>query len=62
MSNSKHNNDCDEFMGFPKVVSKLETQNKAEILMEALGPSLKKLLKQCPNKSFSKMTAFVITI
>mgnify|MGYP000965582500 CR=1 FL=1 len=34
-----------EKTGFPNVISKLETPSRAEILMEALGPSLKKLVK-----------------
>ena len=31
----------DDSNGFPRIVSKKETPNRAEILMEALGPSLK---------------------
>ena len=40
----------DEVTGFPSIVSKLENNRKAEILMEALGPNLRKLVKQCPGK------------
>lgn len=34
-----------EVIGFPQIVSKMESQVQAEILMIALGPSLKKLVK-----------------
>lgn len=43
-------NQADEVSGFPTIVSKLENNRKAEILMEALGPNLRKLVKQCPGK------------
>lgn len=48
--------------GFPEVVSKIETNKQAEILMEALGPNLRKLIKQCPGKQFSKISVYMITI
>ena len=32
-------------VGFPQIVSKKESESQAEILMAALGPSLKKLVK-----------------
>jgi hypothetical protein len=34
-----------DVIGFPKIVSKMESEDQAEILMIALGPSLKKLVK-----------------
>jgi hypothetical protein len=32
-------------VGFPQIVSKKESESQAEILMAAIGPSLKKLVK-----------------
>lgn len=32
-----------EFHGFPIIVTKMESKDQAEILMEALGPNLRKL-------------------
>lgn len=52
----------EDFGGFPALVSNLENHNQAEILMEALGPNLRKLLKQCPGKVFSKTSIYMITI
>jgi hypothetical protein len=52
----------EEFMGFPKMISNLQGASQAEILMEALGPNLRKLLKQCPGKVFSKTSIYMITI
>jgi hypothetical protein len=49
-------------VGFPDMISHLEGQKSAEILMEALGPNLRKLLKQCPGNIFSKTTVYMITI
>lgn len=31
------------FEGFPNIISKMESKDQAEILMEALGPNLRKL-------------------
>ena len=36
---------ADGVCGFPDMISHIEGQQKAEILMEALGPNLRKLLK-----------------
>lgn len=44
------------------MISHLEGQKSAEILMEALGPNLRKLLKQCPGNIFTKTTVYMITI
>ena len=44
------------------MVSNLEGDKTSEILMEALGPNLRKLLKQCPNNVFTKTTVLMITI
>jgi hypothetical protein len=44
------------------MISKIEGPNTSEILMEALGPNLRKLLKQSPNNYFSKTTVYMITI
>ena len=52
----------EECNGFPEIVSKKDTNKRAEILMQALGPNLRKLVKQCPGKKFSKTTTFMITL
>ena len=45
------------------MVHSIKQNNKqAEILMEALGPNLKKLKYQCPTQNFSKATALAIGI
>ena len=49
-------------MGFPEMISNIEGQESAEILMEALGSNLRKILKQCPGNSFSKKTVYMMTI
>ena len=49
-------------VGFPEMISHIEGQKSAEILMEALGPNLRKLSKQCPGNIFSKKTAYMIII
>ena len=49
-------------VGFPDMISHIEGQQSAEILMEALGPNLRKLLKQCPSNVFSKTTVYMIII
>jgi hypothetical protein len=38
-----------ELTGFPIIISKMESSDQAEILMEALGPNLRKLSDQCPG-------------
>ena len=52
----------EECNGFPEIVSKKDNNKRAEILMQALGPNLRKLVKQCPGKKFSKTTVFMITL
>ena len=52
----------DRFTGFPSPISFLEGPKSAEILMEALGPNLRKLVRECPNQKFSKTTVYMITI
>tara|TARA_B110000285_G_C15093652_1_gene600608 strand:- start:1392 stop:1667 length:276 start_codon:yes stop_codon:yes gene_type:complete len=52
----------EKFVGFPTPVSFLEGQKSAEILMEALGPNFRKLLRECPNSKFTKTTVYTITI
>jgi hypothetical protein len=49
-------------VGFPEMISKIESKDTSELLMEALGPNLRKLLAQCPGKIFSKTTVYMITI
>ena len=49
-------------MGFPTPISFIEGQKSAEILMEALGPNFRKLLRECPNSKFSKTTVYMLTI
>jgi hypothetical protein len=44
------------------MVSNIDGEKTSEILMEALGPNLRKLLKQSPNNVFSKTTVLMITI
>jgi len=44
----KQNREVDhdlEMVGFPELISSIDGKNSAEILMEALGPNLRKLLK-----------------
>jgi serine/threonine protein kinase len=48
--------------GFPEMISKKESNNQAEILMESLGSNLRKILKQCAEKEFSKTTVYMIII
>jgi serine/threonine protein kinase len=49
-------------VGFPEMISHIEGGKTAEILMEALGPNLRKLLKQCPGNIFTKTTVYMIII
>jgi hypothetical protein len=37
--------DKEKFIGFPNLISELRGPESAEILMEALGPNIRKLLK-----------------
>lgn len=48
--------------GFPKILSFIDGTRQAEILMEALGTNLGRMLKQCPAKKLSKTTAYKITL
>jgi hypothetical protein len=58
-----NNLDPDENVwGFPVMISNIDGEKSSEILMEALGPNLRKLLKQSPNNVFSKTTVLMITI
>lgn len=52
----------EKFVGFPTSISFIEGQKSAEILMEALGPNFRKLLRECPNSKFSKTTVYMLTI
>jgi hypothetical protein len=52
----------DQIFGFPRLESYKKNLEKGEILMEALGPSLKKLLSQSPGGTFSKTCIYQITI
>lgn len=52
----------EKIVGFPIMTSNREGQKTAELLMEALGPNLRKLLKECPGNVFSKTTVYMITI
>ena len=58
----KRQNNSEDFIGFPKYVSSLQGTESAEILMEALGPNLKKYLRECPGGVFSKTTVYKIII
>ena len=49
-------------IGFPGLMSSIQSEETAEILMEALGPHLRKILKECPGGVFSKPTVYMITI
>ena len=44
--------------GFPKLLSFQQGENSSEIILEALGPNLKTLMSQCPNKRFSAPTCY----
>ena len=48
--------------GFPKVISLKESNVTFEILMEALGMNLKKILKQSPTKQLSEYTIYNLTL
>lgn len=54
--------DSRNYIGFPEMISKIESKETAELLMEALGPNLRKLLAQCPGRLFSRTTVYMITI
>ena len=44
--------------GFPKLLSYKEVPESAEIILNALGPNLRTLMKQCPYGKFSPPTCF----
>jgi hypothetical protein len=48
--------------GFPKLVSVKESERNNEILLQALGPNLRSLQKQCPNRRFNRATIFKMVI
>jgi len=50
--------DSEKFVGFPALISSIQGPDSAEILMEALGPNIRKLLKQCPGAVFSKPSVY----
>ena len=62
MKRRQKDEQLEPLVGFPDMISHLEGQKSAEILMEALGPNLRKLLKQCPGNIFTKTTVYMITI
>ena len=49
-------------IGFPEMISNIEGQKQAEILLEKQGSNLRKMLKQLPGKAFSKKTVYMMTI
>ena len=51
-----------KLIGFPQLVSFAQNTKQAEILMKALGPNLRTLLKQSPGGVFSKNSAYKITL
>lgn len=53
---------ANKYLGFPKCVSSIVGTKSAEILMEALGPNLRKYLRECPGGVFSKPTILKIII
>lgn len=54
--------DAEIYQGFPLMESNIKGEETAEILMEALGPNLRKLLRQCPQQTFSKPSVYQIII
>jgi len=59
---STGNNELQPLIGFPEIISVIESDSSAEILMVALGQNLKKLVRQCPSGYFSPTTVYMITI
>jgi len=51
-----------KYNGFPTLISCIEGPNSAEILMETIGPNLRKQLKDTPGGVFSRSTVYQITI
>ena len=48
--------------GFPTLISCIEGASSAEILMETIGPNLRKQLKDTQGGVFSRATVYQITI
>ena len=48
--------------GFPRLLSFKEGLESAEIIMSALGPNIRTLVRKCPNSNFSAPTCFLIVM
>lgn len=49
-------------IGFPKIISEKCNSEQTEILMEALGPNLKSVVRIAPTGQLSLRSVFMITI
>ena len=49
-------------LGFPLLISVMESDKTNEMLIDALGPNLRSLQKQCPNRRFNRATIFKMII
>lgn len=56
----KQNNLCN--FGFPELISCLEDEDHAEMLLEALGFNLRQVMLELPTCNFSRPTCFKIMI
>ena len=58
---NEHQSQCKcEVIGFPKMKSYKQDEERSEILMEELGYSLKTLMRKYCNGKFSEMTVYQI--
>lgn len=55
-------NEIPDLVGFPNLVSNIESEKQSEILMGALGPNLNNLVKQCPGEKLSLQSIYKLTI
>ena len=46
--------------GFPQLLSLKKGFEQAEIILKALGPNIKTLMRQCPKGKFSPPTCFLL--
>ena len=47
--------------GFPKFISAIEVPGESELVIEALGPDVNKLITQCPEGSIGALSAIKLT-
>ena len=55
------NNDLCRF-GFPELISSIENEDHAEMLIEALGFNLRQVMLEMPTSNFSKPTCYKIML